>query len=287
MLYPLAYKSASVNAGVSGAYGSYTNLVAKASNTIPFILCGLYAQIAYSLTTEGTQSGLMNFQVAIGDSPDEVPIAEGHDSMILAPGYISGTAQSVTGLKAGTIFVEPVLIPAGTRIVYRAASNLAVAVLTSAYAFGYDARYFAQPLRVVDELRYMRGLCSPTKGATVWPAIGGTAVTSHATPYAYGTWVPFIDPATSPLEVTGLIALQITSNTSGQFNIGIGAPGGGEIAMSRCGTPSRIGHFLYGDCYLPRPLYVKTGESVSVQAATGASGGITIALVAIRANVLK
>ena len=263
--------------GVSGAWSAYGQVIASLAN--PFILCGAYiSEVLTIAVADGAQAGQVNVQIVTGAVSSEVLIAEGHGGLALYPGLTA--TDVVAGWTGRTIFFEPKLIPAGTRLAWRVSASSAKAVKCVMYLFGYDARYFAQPLKCVNELRYIRGCCSPTQGATVWPVPGATAVSTHAiTAYAYGTPVQFIASAASPLLITGLFGSG-TANADNhpQAQIGVGAAGS-EQWMSKVGivgTVTYVGPFC--DCYLPRPLYVKTGEAVSVRIAGQANRTINVAL---------
>lgn len=272
-----------VTSGVSGAWSAYAQVIAAASLTYPFILCGAYVYSYFSIVAaDGTQVGMLNLQVATGEAASEVPIAEGHSGLLLAP----GANDSIGGLTGRTLFFEPILVPPTTRLSIRASASSTRALYNGVYLFGYDARYFAQPLKVADELRYIRGLCSPTQGATVWPSPGGTNVTTHATSgYVYGTPVQFIASAASPLLITGLFGYNSIGSNRIQAKIGIGAAGS-EQWMSKVALPVwSVGPGPFCDCYLPRPLYVKTGEAVSVTIAGHVANKITA--IALKGFALK
>jgi len=266
-IFPSLSAPASRNSGVSGAWSIYSTLLTAAANTFPFILCGAYVMESLQLVIDDVvTSAQLNIQVSIGAAGSEVPIAESHGGLLLSPCVIA--SGSITGLTGRTHFFEPVRIPSNVKIAYRASSSAAKLINTAVYIFGYDARYFAQPLKAAEELRYIRGLCSPTKGATVWPSPGATAVSTPAgATWVYGAAVQFIASAASPLLITGLFGSATTASNSSQAQIGIGAPGA-EQWMSKVGLTVQTG--FPGpliDCYLPRPLYVKTGEAVSVRIA--------------------
>jgi len=280
--------------GVGGAWSSYAILITAANmNTYfpgGFILCGAYVHEAFTLAGgDGIQAGFLNLEVASGAAGGEVPIAESHGMLELAPGM----NDSITGMTGRTHWFEPILVPTNTRLAYRVSTPAAKAVNASAYLFGYDARYFGQPLKAVDELRYIRGLCSPTKGATVFPNLGGTAVTTHpTTAWLYGTAVAFdLDiagggtVAVTPLLITGLASYAVTISNRVQAKIGIGAAGS-EQWMSKVGLALAVGYpGPLMDAYLPRPLYVKTGEAVSVQIAGSIAN--TVTNIALKGFALK
>jgi len=266
------------NAGVAGAWSAYVQIIAAASLTYPFILCGAYVFEAFSLAPgDGTQVGLVNIQVATGALGSEVLIAEGHGGLTQTAPTLDASTSGWTGR---TCFFEPILIPASTRLSYRTSVTSAKTLVTALYLVGYDARYFAQPLKEVDELRYIRGLCSPIQGATVWPSPGTTNVTTGAVAWTYGAAVQFIASAATPLLITGLHgSAALISGIFMQAHIGIGAAGS-EQWMSKVGLPVPTGYpGPFCDCYLPRPLYVKQGEAVSVQVGgAGLNKAVGIAL---------
>lgn len=259
--------------GVGGAWSTpYKIIITAASMTAlypaGFILCGAYVFEAFTLLGgDGTQAGFLNLEVAAGPLNSEVPIAESHGILMLAP----GATDQISGMTGRTHFFEPILVPTATRLAFRVSTPAAKALTTSVYLFGYDARYFAQPIKAVEELRYIRGLCSPTKGATVFPSLGGTAVTTGAA-WVYGAAVAFdLDiagggtVAITPLLITGLAGYATAISNRIQAQIGIGAPGA-EQWMSKVGLALAVGYpgpLIV--CHLPRPLYVKTGEAVSVR----------------------
>jgi hypothetical protein len=252
--------------GAAGAWGAWEEITAGLA--FPFILCGLYVMEYFNLAAAGTAGALINIQIGTGAGGAEVVRSESHGNIVLALGKI-GTY----GLTGRTHFVEPVVIPAGTRIAVRGSCTSAIAAGASVYLFGYDARYFGLPLSYLgNAARYIRGLESKIQGAQTWPSPGGTAVASGAAPvWTWGAWVQFIAAAANPIIITGIAAYELTAaNPSMQAQIGIGAPGA-EIAMSKAGIANRLGFFPFGDSYLPRPLFVKTGESVSVRVAASAA----------------
>jgi hypothetical protein len=265
-IIPSNAAATSLNSGVSGAWSGWTEVTG--STTIPFVLCGAYVMEIFQIMDQGAQSGVLNLQVGTGASGMEAAVAEAHGGLLLSPG---GTAQAVTGLTGRTHFFEPRLIAAGTRIAVRASATTSVAVLLALYLFGYDASSFGLPLSYVDHERYMKGLSSPAMGATCYPSPGLTAVTSGGALWAYGSWTQFIAAAPRPILITGLVGAATAIHRAAQVKIGIGPPGS-EAAMSKVGVPGRIGiPGPFGDCYLPRPLFVKPGERVAVQAAASAA----------------
>ncbi len=251
--------------GVAGAWSAYSQIIAAASLTYPFILCGAYVWENFGLVPgDGTQTALLNIQVAIGAAGSEVPIAEGHGGMSLTAPTLDASTIGWTGR---TCFFEPILIPASTRIAYRTSVTSAKTMGVSIYLFGYDARYFAQPSKELDILRYVRGLYSPTQGATTWPSPGIINVTTGGAAWTYGAAVQFIASAASDLLIVGLhgSATVVSATRYIQAHIGIGAAGS-EQWMSKVGLPVPTGYpGPFCDCYLPRPLYVKQGEAVSVR----------------------
>jgi len=288
-IIPVDATSVNKTSGVSGAWGTYGILITAANMTTlfpgGFILCGAYVTEIFALTgAETMQSGVLNLQVSKGDAGSETPVAESHGCLYVNPPQAD--EESAMGLTGRTHFFEPVLIPTGTRLAYRATSSVAKAFDLSVYIFGYDARYFGQPLKAMDELRYIRGLCSPTKGATVWPVGALTAVTTHATTaWLYGTAVNFEPHADSPLLITGLVGAAIVASNRVQAKIGIGAAGS-EQWMSKVGLPCYLSTpGPLADCYLPRPLYVKIGEAVSVQIAGSIAN--TVTNIALKGFALK
>jgi hypothetical protein len=285
-IIPSDATSVSRTSGVSGAWSAYGQIISAANLTDPFILCGAYVYEAFAFVGDATvHTGLMNIQVAIGEAGSEVVVAESHGVLAADPADATAAVKVRTGR---THFFEPILIPANTRIAYRASSTDTVSFSTSLYLFGYDARYFAQPLKVVDELRYIRGLCSPTRGATVWPSPGVTNVAGHNTvAWTYGTPVQFIASAATPLLITGLSAVAAIVSNRAQAKIGIGAPGS-EQWVSKVGLA--LQSLIAGptmDCYLPRPLYVKTGEAVSVMIASSNVSVASITGIALKGFALK
>ena len=268
-------------AGVSGAWSAYTAAITAAAlaTLCPggFILCGMYLfdyfQVANAAV--GTQFALLSVQVATGAIGAEVPIAEGHGALAIAPG---ATATDAVAIATGsTVFFEPQFIPASTRLAVRATNSSTQAVYLGIYLFGYDARYFGSPLKEVKELRYIRGLLAPTVGTVSYPSGAQTNVTSGAM-WVYGAPVQFIAAAATDLLIVGAASVTSTGKAA-QAQIGVGAAGS-EQWMSKLGLPVwSVALGPVADSYLPRPLYVKQGEAVSVQvAANGVNIVIPIAL---------
>ncbi len=276
VIIPPGAVSIGQNPGVSGAWSAYSQIIAAASLTYPFVLCGAYVILAFVLTNQGTLAGQLNLQIATGAASSEVPIAEGHGGLLLAPG---GTGQTVSAMTGFTVFFQPQLIPASTRIAMRSSTTSSVTTPISVYLFGYDARSFAPALNHREALRYIQGLKPQTQGSYTWPSPGATAVTGGNPAWAYGAAVQYIASAASPLFITGLFGSALLAAIRAQVKIGIGAAGS-EQWMSMVGLPntaSTAGPFC--DCWLPRPLLVKAGEAVSIAAATStASQAINIAL---------
>jgi hypothetical protein len=280
-IIPVAANSVVKAAGVSGAWSTYATLITSANMTTyfpgGFILCGAYAAIAFDIIgTDGVQTGLYNAQVAKGETGAEILVAEGHCGVSLAP---ADATTSVTGKTGGTMFFQPQYIPSATKLTFRSSTTSTKTVYGNLYLFGYDARYFANPIKYIKELKYVRGFCPPTQGTQVWPSPGLTTVSTHATTaWDYGTAVQFIASAASPLLITGLFGLGAAASNHMQAKIGVGAAGS-EIWMSRVGLPNA---FVYTgpfcDAYLPRPLFVKQDESVSVTVAGTAGRSTGIAL---------
>jgi hypothetical protein len=274
-------------AGVSGAWSTYSQIITAANlaTLCPggFILCGAYVQEYFACkASDGGQVAQWNLQVATGASTFEVPIAEGSNTLVASPSDATG---DVALLGGRTLFFEPVLIPASTRLAYRATTTSARAVLFGLYLFGYDARYFAQPLRAVDELRYIRGLSSLAVGTLTYPSPGVTNVTTAGSNWGgnYGAAVQFIASAASPLLVVGMSGGS-SAGHSMQAQIGIGAAGS-EQWMSMVGLPDYIAAVgSVFDSYLARPLYAKTGEAVSVRV-TGIANhttGVSLKVLALK-----
>jgi len=260
--------------GVSGAWDAYGEIITAAdlATLCPggFILCGAYVLEAFNLVAadvDVAHIGQLNLQVCTGAAASEVLVAESNSVLVAYATVTTATGLSVMTETGRTHFFEPKLIPASTRLSYRTSCSDSKLIRTGLYLFGYDARYFAQPLKAIEELRYIRGLCSPTQGAKVWPSPGATTVTSSTPAGTYGAAVVFEAHADSPLLITGLVGSNDVLSIHGHAQIGIGA-NPNEQWMSMVGIPCIVNYFSVGDCYLPRPLYVKTGEVVSVRIAT-------------------
>jgi len=282
-IIPSDATSIGVVSGVSGAWSAYTELITAANLTYPFILCGVYVYEYFLLkVVDGLQYGLMNIQVNQGAAGHEGDagnlLAEGHGLMMFYPGTTA--TDNIQGYTGRTIFFEPILIPANTRISFRTSCSAAKAMRNGFYLFGYNATSFANPTQYIKELRYIRGLCPPSQGSQVWPSPGlTTVITDATTSWVYGSPVQFIASAANPILITGIVGLNTTANNPIQAQIGIGAAGS-EIWMSKVGMPGfSTSAAPLGDCYLARPLFVKTGEAVSVKiAGTQHSNSLGMAL---------
>lgn len=251
------------NSGQSLSWSAWIQIISAANLTYDFILCGAYAFTALQLGSSGSYATIINLQVGTGGVDSEIPIAESNDVLL------GGGTGNMTFVGMGeTHFFEPVLIPAGTRIAVRATNSQAITIYGSLFLFGYLASEWGLPLKYLkDQIRYIKGLCSQTQGAACQPSPGGTNVTSGGSAYAYGSWTQFLATVSNPIMVTGALAGFNGSDVSlyGQAKIGIGSPSN-EVAMSKLAFPGRIGFPTpCGNSYLPRPLYVKSGESVSIQ----------------------
>lgn len=275
-------------AGVSGAWSAYTAAITAAAlaTLCPggFILCGMYVFDYFQVANAaiGTQFALVSIQVATGAAGAEVPIAEGHGVLAIAPG---ATATDAIAIATGsTVFFEPQFIPASTRLAVRATNSSGQAVYLGVYLFGYDARYFGSPLKEVKELQYIRGLLAPTVGSVSYPSGAMTNVTGNASAWVYGAATQFIASAATDLLIVGMASVT-TTGKSAQAQIGIGAAGS-EQWMSKVGLPVwSVAPGPVADSYLPRPLYVKQGEAVSVRVACN---GVNIVIpIALKGFALK
>jgi len=267
VILPLSAAAAAISqtSGVGGAWSTSSQIIpATGTGSIPwpFILCGAYVLEVLYLTASGAAAAQLNLQIRTGAVGSEVLVAESAGVLIA---YSSATSN-VYAQTGRTHDFEPKLIPANTRLsMISTSTHATIPVYIGVYLFGYDARSFAQPLKYIDELRYIRGLCAPTQGAQMWPSGGATTVTAHATAGTYGTPVIFEAHADSPLLITGLLGMATNVHSHGRAQIGIGA-NPDEQWMSLVGLPGQI-NFVgpLCDCRLRRPLFVKTGEAVSVR----------------------
>jgi hypothetical protein len=270
--------------GVGGLWSAFTQIIA--ATTYPFILCGAYVCEVLYLTAPASVAAQLNLRIWTGPALGPTLVAENVGGLI---GYAAVTDPTglVTMLQTSrTHFYEPTLIPTGTRLSMTSSCNDATnPVYIAVILFGYDARYFAQPLKYINELRYIRGLFSQVQGTTTWPSPGATAVTSGTPAGTYGAAVQFIAAAASPLLITGAYGRNTLTAIGGRAQIGIGAPGS-EQWMSLVGFPANPS-FLgpLGDSNLYRPLFVKTGEAVSVRVET--STATRIINVALKGDALK
>lgn len=250
--------------GVSDNWSAYFELITAANLTYDFILCGAYSCEDYPTTTAGNFLTVTTIQIATGAADSEVPIAEGH---VLATVLVAGTITGLAICTGRTIFFQPTFIPKSTRIACRASSNSTFAVYTYMYLVGYRASQFGLPLKYLsDQSGYIKGLKGVTKASCVYPSPGTINVTSGSPRWTYGSPVEFIASATNPILITGAIACQNTTQNGAQLKICLGSAGN-EVAHSKVGFAGISivsGGGPYGDSYLPRPLFVKPGERVSV-----------------------
>lgn len=268
-IIPINAISKIILAGTSGAWSptGWVNIITSSNLTFPFILCGAYVyEVMLVAGADGVQAATTTLLLSKGTPGHEddagMYIGEGVAGLTITP----GATETVKATSATTMFFEPILIPKSTYISINASSSSAKGCSLGVYLFGYDARYFANPIEYVKELRYIRGLTAAGQGSQVWPSPGVTNVAPNASTFwTYGTPVQFIASAPNPILITGLFGTAGTANQYAQAQIGVGAAGS-EVWMSQVGLPcytSQSGPC--GDCWLPRPLFVKTGEAVSVQ----------------------
>jgi len=258
-IYPADSSGITRLSGVSDAWSDYGQIIASLPND--FILCGAYVYSRFSLTAEGTLVAMYSIRVAEGAGGSEVPLFEGQGVLGLAPG---GTAQSIQGISGITILCQPQLVPSGQRLAYCASTNVATAVSLCIYLFGYNAAEWALPLsHLRDWNLFVKGLMAQTQGTKVY----NQTVVSGSTTWTYGTPVEYIASAANPLLIAGAAVVPGTvgAGENAQFQVCLGASGS-EVGKSRFAAPAPTGALSpCGVGVLARPLFVKTGERVSVK----------------------
>lgn len=250
--------------GASWAFSSWNQL--DASVAPEFVLCGMYLN-HMSFIPGGTSIGVgeLQVEVGIGGSGSEVVVAAGHTSYWGS--NPSPNTVNVLTSRLITLPFNPILIPSGSRISTRSASNgLTSRVACFLYGYDYNSWSPVVKLPIPDLDRYLKGARSPTQGTVVTPSAGTTTITSAA--YStYGSWTTMIASAPRDLLVTGFSGWVNDQNENCQVQIGVKPSGGSIFARSKIAFPDRnVLAIPPGTMvYLPRPLFVKAGEVVQAR----------------------
>lgn len=231
-----------------------------------FVLCGMYLNHS-CFVPAGTATGIgeLQIEVGVGAGGAEVTVGSGHSAFFGQ--NPSPNTINVLYSRIHTLPFQPVLIPAGSRISTRMASNGLIS-RGACFLFGYDYNAWSPVLQlpIPDIDRYLKAARAATQGTVVTPSAGTTTITSAAYA-AYGAWVTMIAAAPRDLLVTGFSALINDFNENCQVQIGIDDGVGNKFARSKVGMPDRnvlavpAGTMVY----LPRPLFVKAGEQVDAR----------------------
>ncbi|OGI17728.1 MAG: hypothetical protein A2Z52_00895 [Candidatus Moranbacteria bacterium RBG_19FT_COMBO_42_6] len=273
IIIPVNTTSALPTAGVSWAWGNWLQIIAAASLTYPFLLCGVEV-LAGMIATGGTSNvnDIYEGQIGIGDAASEVPIASFGDSFSLS--NPSPNTATIYLANSKTHLLEPIIIPASTRIAVRLTQSLA----SNLYGFGihiigYNWSTFSPPVypQIARDKynRFIKG--TMTDYPQILPSAAPVTVTSGTPAWAYGSWAEMIASASDDTLIMGINYGNPSTFSSRGFQayIGIGAAGS-EVTMAKIGAPAKtIFPSAIGDQWLPRPLYVKAGERVAISIASG------------------
>lgn len=254
------------NAGVGGAWGAWVQVIPAAgagSIAFPFVLHGAYLTEQFTLFTISTNVAEYHFQVGIGAAGFEVPIAQGAANLVGILSFVFAANATIIATK--TMWFEPVVVPAGTRIAVRAWGSAAIAIQFGTFLVGYDASNYELPAELMSRPheRYIKGISSPVQGANCYPNPASTPIVPAAAP-AWGVWTVWIAAAANDILMTGVASVESAIGSYAQVQIGIG-PAAAEVAGAQVGLAGRT-FGPVGASYLPRPLFVKQGERVALRA---------------------
>ncbi len=261
------------NSGVGAAYGVWVQVVA--ASAAPYVLCAAHIAEQFQVPPGVPSLTTYQLEVGIGAAGFEVPVAASASYIVGLPGFAAGIAIIAA---SKTLFFEPIVIPAGTRIAVRAWGNGAIAVLFGVYLVCYDASDYELPGELMSRPheRYMKGLTSAAQGAVCFPTAGVTAVTTAGGGFGggYGAWVAMTAAAPNDVLVTGLVCGDsLVGAGFAQTQIGIGAAGlevvGGKVGMA-ARTLGPVSTSL-----MPRPIFAKRNERIAVR--TEGGGGAPVA----------
>jgi hypothetical protein len=272
MLVPDNTGAPYVQAGTAGTWGSWV----QATPALPsdFALCAAHvAEEFFIINALGWTPGHYHYQVGKGAAGAETPVAQ--SSAVLA--FNLWDTATVVLLSGRTLWFEPQLIPAATRLAIRAWGTSASALRLRTRLVGYKASDYEEtsPLHRPAR-RYMRGLEAPAQGTLCWPTTGTTTVPSGSS-WTFGPWQQFIASAPNDVLVTGVVCVNNFASPEGMAEIGVGpAPNevpGGYVALNTwtLGPTS--------ESHLPRPMFIKRGERVTVRTkSSGAARNFEIVL---------
>lgn len=259
---------AAQNPGVSWAWSTWAQMTAGLSYPLLLTHLSVSATFYYTAAVSSTFEPVQ-IQIGTGAAGSETGIGEIGTSFFV---LLSGTTPSVYLQTSSNFPVTPTIIPANTRIAIRSTERYsAVLFALSYYLYGYNATKYSLPLYFRDLTQIeqlLKGL--RTKKARITPLAGVSPyIISGAGAWVLGSWVQIIASADKDLLVTGLVHTPTTVSRWSQYQIGVGAVGS-EQAMSTIGISGGTGSGV-GAYYLPRPLLVKKGESVSVRSKSSGS----------------
>lgn len=270
-----------------------TNAAAKTPNIGNSFSFGVYAQIHAGLgydyvihdvvidyifaipSDTAAFSVTFQWQLAKGAAASEVPIANGLRSFFVLNAADAGQPNALGGTTEH-LFIEPVLVPAGTRLAIQVGVDHATNDIIQAgiYLVGYDAADYPAVAQFRKDnydrtARYMRGGSGQTLGYNMQPLSAEVAVVTGGsyTP-SNGSWTQII--ASLPYDVLIMGFNNRTDDVwqDAQLELGIGAAAS-EIAVARTGMPTRIGFGnTSGYHQFIRPVFARKGDRISVRAGT-------------------
>ena len=262
-------------AGGNQAWSSWAQLQAAGVLDRDFVLCGAYHAMGVVTAASGNSFRRLYVEIGYGASGAEVAVASFQNF-----GWINKSAAAETVLIGfgGTVFVEPAVIPARSRVAVRGWGN-ASGVQNSVLLFGYYRDEWEALMESPDYEEYARGAAMYRAAISPSPAAAadlGATVTSGSSAWSYGDWVTLIaaGQVVRPVYVraihAGIGAAPTAGNTQFQIQLGVGAAGE-EVPLDVVGQKTTVGvagQSPGGAQVLWRPLYVPPNTRVAVRAAS-------------------
>jgi len=241
--------------------GSYTQIFAASTITVPFAVIGIMAGL-----TASAASSTREIDVAVGAATSEVVIGT------LRTGHVNLTGAAV--LRGNWLaFQYPVFVAANARLAVRSRSSVAA----------HQDRVYLHTQRISGRLGQIGdivGLSSVIQ-AVEPAAAASTSATSSATIYTYGAYSQVIASTSRALALRAITNRAYTSalgvDKNALLQVAVGAATS-EVVICELGQRhawiSNAGHIEDTEMSIPNPIYIPSASRLAIRCANDLTSAV-------------